>query len=299
MEKILITGANGFLGGKLIKLILDETDWEVYAVVSVIGDADKSVELEKVSISDRVSAITDFDFINMEKLPDDISGVVHLAFARRMNPPALIASSIDFSMAVFEKAAKSNASKIINMSSQGVYGTTSEWRTEKTTPAPNNLYPMAKYATEKVYDTIFSAYPERKRTSIRMDCVIQSQNLVKALCKDAKETGVLYLKGGTQYFSYIDADDCVAALLAILKYDGEWAPVYNDGLDHCRYSLIDIANVVCDVAKEHGISDVNMKLEKQNIEIWAGMDSTLFMKDTGWKPKYDLRNMVERIYESC
>ena len=38
-------------------------------------------------------------------------------------------------------------------------------------------------------------------------------------------------------------------------------------------------------------------LEENDIEHWSGMDSTLFMNDTGWEPQKGLFGIVEEIYE--
>ena len=64
-----------------------------------------------------------------------------------------------------------------------------------------------------------------------------------------------------------------------------------------RYTLTEIAGVVVSVAKDHGIQDVKIHLEENDTELWSGMDSSLFMNDTAWKPSMDIYQMVEAIYE--
>ena len=64
-----------------------------------------------------------------------------------------------------------------------------------------------------------------------------------------------------------------------------------------RYTLTEIAGIVASVAGRHGALDVTVSLEENDTVLWSGMDSTRFMKDTGWRPSRDIYQMVEAIYE--
>ena len=96
----------------------------------------------------------------------------------------------------------------------------------------------------------------------------------------------------------VDADDVPAALTALLLTDKPWKPIYNVGF-HCqRYTLTEIAEIVREVAAEHGNPDVRIELTENDTELYAGMDTKAFMEDTGWKPEYPIREIVSRIYTS-
>ena len=197
-KKVLITGANGMIGTKLVRKILSDT---VYQIVAVVSSKKKFDDLiERLSITD----LNRIDYINTDKLIEsnikDIYAAIHLAFSRRNRPVKDIALSIDNSAKVFKKLAESNIQRVINISSQGVYGNTDKIRIEKMLPAPMTTYTMAKYATEKIFENCFENTGV-EFTSLRLDLVIQSQNLVPALCKQAKE-GKINLKGGEQRFSF-------------------------------------------------------------------------------------------------
>ena len=222
----------------------------------------------------------------------NLYGAVHLAFARRNRPAEEIASSIDFAYKVFQRLFSSSAKRIVNVSSQGVYGNTDLIREETTAPAPSSSYMMAKYATEKILE-ICAGSSNKDYTSLRLDLVTQSQNVIVGLCKQAIH-GKMFLQGGEQRFSFIDADDAVAAVTAMLFSPAGWDDIYNVGWNKVRYTLVELAEIIADAAFECGLKRPKVILDKQDTSLWAGMDSSRFQSHTGWMPKVELRETVQK-----
>ena len=295
MNKILITGANGNLGGTLVKELADHSSFGVVAVASEKKKVFDMLEREQVENRESVYAVSSDDFLRGEWTDDGIFAAVHMAFSRANRSSRDIAASLDYSRRVYHRLHEMKAPRVIYISSQSVYGTTSEWRTEATPVSPEIVYSMAKYAGEKLLETEFSE-TGALFSVLRLDYVIQSQRLVSALCQQARTTGVLSLKGGKQVFSYIDKTDAAKAIVALLQYDGEWRHVYNVGPDRMRLSLVEIAEVVKQVAEKHGYKGVDIQLEATDTELWSGMDSSLFTRDTGWQPSMDIYRMVEGFF---
>lgn len=290
-EQILITGANGYLGGKLTKYIIENTEYDVVAVASCKEKIRLMIESQGID-NRRVSFLSNDDLTNAEVDLPDLYGAVHLAFARRNRPVEEIASSIDFANEVFCKLFSSNAKRIINVSSQGVYGNTEEVRKETTVPAPATAYTMAKYATEKILETCAGS-SNIEYTNLRLDLVAQSQNVIIGLCKQAIQ-GKICLRGGEQRFSFIDADDAVAAITAMLISHTGWSNIYNVGWNKVRYTLVELADIIADSAFECGLKRPEIVLDKQDIILWAGMDSSKFMTHTGWAPTIALKETVQK-----
>lgn len=288
---ILLTGANGFLGGKIIRRILSDTRFDVIAVASSEEKVQAMCEREGIA-EDRVHFLANEALLRPETELRNVSGAVHLAFARRVRPAADIASSITYAAAVFHKLSQSGVDRVINMSSQSVYGSTAEIRTEETVPAPETHYAMAKYATEILLNDILSDCPHH--TNIRLDLVAQSQNIIKGLCKSAQE-GKISLKGGKQVFSFIDGEDAAAAVVAMLQADGDWAPAYNVGWNRKRYTLVELAELVADTAQQCGLGKPEITLAPADIALWAGMDSSRFMEKTGWRPRISLPESIAKM----
>ena len=294
---VLITGANGNIGRKLLVNLLNNTSAAIYAVASSEEKVYSALDAEGVKNTERIFAVKSDEFLSESW--DNIFDfdAVHLAFSRRNKPNEDIADSIDYSDKVFKKLKKLNANRVINLSSQGVYGNCREIRTESTKPAPSSQYTMAKYASEKIFNIYFSDMPG-SAANIRLDSVVQSQNLVQALCRQAKYDGLIKLKGGDQCFSYIDINDAASALLALLKYDGRWNNVYNVGLNNGRITLLELAGKIADYSRKSSGNAVKIDLDRQPTDIWAGMDASSFMKDTGWTPMYSIEDMIAHMYEN-
>ena len=293
-KKVLVTGANGTLGSLLVKRLLDTTAYDVIAVVRSPEKYRDLLEKIQASKHERLFFLENSKLIDTEL--ENLYAAVHMAFARRNRPSAEIAGSIDFSAQVFRKLAQSDVQRVINISSQGIYGDTDEIRTEQTPPAPVTAYTMAKYAAEKICNFCF-ADSGKEFTNLRLDLVIQSQNLVPALCRQAKK-GKICLKGGEQRFSFIDAEDAVRAVEAMIQSKGEWEQTYNVGWNRKRYKLTEVAEVVADTVSKIGYKRPEIVLEQQDIKLWSGMSSERFIHHTGWKPQIRLSEMVERVLKA-
>jgi nucleoside-diphosphate-sugar epimerase len=64
-----------------------------------------------------------------------------------------------------------------------------------------------------------------------------------------------------------------------------------------RMTIIEIANIVSNVASEYISNSIIVDIEEKNIYLDKGMDSSLFYYETGWKPKYTMRDTVESIFK--
>ena len=290
---ILITGSDGFLGTKITRAIQENTSWNVLGLTRSKDLVQNMLNQNSGIDLHRVQYITNDEFLNSRQADWDLYGVVHLAFSRRMKPAADIASSINFAAAVFHKLADLHVDRVINMSSQGIYGNTPEIRTEETLPAPETPYTMAKYASEVLFNDILRDCPHH--TNLRLDPVAQSQNVLKGLIKSAKE-GVIKIKGGKQVFSFIDADDVPSAVISMLKSKGDWDLVYNVGWNRKRYTLIELANLIADETENVGYQRPVIHLENTEIILWAGLDSTKFQEKTGWAPVIQLSDTIKKCY---
>lgn len=294
MKNLLVTGASGKLGGKFVKLLLEATDYNIIAVASSEEKITAMKIREKIKDTKRLTFMSNEYFVSTDTLLSKLYGAVHFAFSRRNQPASRIANSIDFSAKVFEKLAIAKVKKVINVSSQGVYGSTKEIRTEDTSVAPDNHYTMAKYATEVIFNSIFSKCKETEYTNLRLDIVAQNNNLLQALCKQAKE-GTIHLRGGEQVFSFIDEEDAVSAILAMLVSNGPWEREYNVGWNCLRLKLTEIADIVAESAEKCGYSRPDINLDKQDIQLWSGMKTDRFYNHVVWQPTIQLEDSIIKL----
>ena len=183
-ERILITGANGNLGGTLVKELVDHNEFEIITVSSEKSKVYNMLEREQIEHRNRVTVMGSdtFFFTNWSAL--GVTACIHMAFSRANRPKQDIATSLDFSMNVYHKIHEMGVPRIVYLSSQSVYGAIQEWRSEECVPAPESAYSMAKYAGEKLLEAEFKE-SKTEFSVLRLDYVIQSQKLVPALCRDA------------------------------------------------------------------------------------------------------------------
>jgi nucleoside-diphosphate-sugar epimerase len=95
----------------------------------------------------------------------------------------------------------------------------------------------------------------------------------------------------------MDVRDAAAGIIALLKVDPtKWKEVYNLGNNH-QYNIIEIANIVSDVAKDYLGKPVTIEIEENEISLDVGMDSCLFYEDTGWTPRYSIRDTIISLFD--
>lgn len=293
-NEILITGATGMLGARTVKYLLGQTSYNVVAVASSYEKMNDMLEREKIVDTGRLRLLSNSDFLKNDSNLSTVYGAVHFAFSRRTRPAENIASSLTFARAVFEKLGDMGVDRVINVSSQGVYGGTKEMRAEDTVPAPENIYTMAKYAAEILFDSVMESCGIKNFTNLRLDLVAQSQNIIKAFCQQAK-AGKISIRGGEQRFSFIDADDAVEGIIAMIDSPDGWDRVYNLGWNRRRYTIVELANIIAGAAEHQGFGQVEITLDRQAIELWAGMDSSKFTCHTGWKPHRTLQMTIDEL----
>lgn len=282
-EQYIVSGANGFLGKKVVSLLAGQRK----RVIGLSGNV-------RVEEKDNVSSVSNDAFLaDPEVFMSDPTVFVHLAFARANRGAREIAGSLDFTKDILGSvAASGNLKKFIYISSQGVYGKGQEIREVENKAEPESPYSMAKYAAEKMVET---ALRDKDYCILRLDNVIQSQNLVRALSGSAISRGRIDITGGKQVFSYIDGDDAAEAIAVCACGGTTKEHIYNVGPNRMRVSLLEVAEIIKQVAAKYNNS-VEVVCTPDETTLWAGMDSDAFCVAYHWKPKYDIFHMVERVY---
>lgn len=286
MRNILITGATGRIGRQLIDIILRNSDDFIFAIVRKQSE-------ESWMDSPRIKQISVQSFFGPE--PSwSFDLLIHLAFARAARGPQAIAESLEFTERLFARAMAFGIPKVIYISSQGVYGNTSEIRSIESSIAPLSVYSMAKYSGELLLQE--SMAPGNSSFNIlRLDNVIESQNLIHALCEGAIRDKRISLKGGGQVFSYIHAYDAARAIFLSYTNSLKKNSIYNVGPNRMRVGLREIGEMIRRISKERG-NPIDVDFQEDATELWAGMDSEEFIRDTGWAASKSIYEMITDIY---
>lgn len=291
---IMITGAGGFLGRELMHQIITNTNYNAILLTSKKEDM-----LGHYSYTNRLKYYELRNWNQCNVVWSDIDVIVHCAFSRS-NDGSSLAKSIEFTNNLFITAQNNGVKAIINISSQSVYGDLPKplWR-EEIPVSPNSIYAISKYATEIITKNI-SFNNIVKATSIRLASLLGPGldiRIVSRFVKDAIIQQRINVEGGNRVLSFLDVRDAASGLLALVSLNSEcWKEIYNLGSPE-RYTIYKIAEIVKRTAEIRGTKLVNIVREKEDCYLDSGMDSNLFYKDTGWKPKYDMEAIVESLFE--
>ncbi|NMA48554.1 MAG: SDR family oxidoreductase [Tissierellia bacterium] len=291
---LMITGAGGFLGSELIDQLYTSSDYNIIALTSK-----KEAILEMYDNRDRLNCYG-IEKLNDQSIPwSTIDVIIHTAFARSYDGKSL-AGALKFTNDLLFNAKKNGVRSFVNISSQSIYGDISQplWN-ENTLVSPDSTYAIAKYASEIITNNVCED-SNMKGTSIRLSSLLGpglDSRLVSKFVKQAIQNELIKIVGGGQILSFLDVRDAAAGLIALISTDYKsWNNTYNLGAFN-RYTIVEIAEIVKEVALKYFLIPVNIEIEDKNVDFDSGMDSGLFYKDTGWKPKYDMQAIVESLFD--
>ncbi len=294
-EIIFITGARGFLGSNLIRALNTTSKFEIW------GYSREKANLEESKL--KLSKVFDYDdFLKGNIHWGNIDTVLHLGFARPQKSNKEIAESIGFTEQLFTRAAQNFVPKIINISSQSVYGLENQtiW-TEEAPPAPETVYAQAKLASEILLKGASSHNNKLYYTSIRLGTLVgngQSGDVVSKLINDAKTNHELNIFGGDQQLQRFHINDAISGLIKLLESDASsWKTIYNLGNDE-QLSINAFADLIKKQVEQQLDTTVMINQVNNNTYPSFYLDSSLFREQFDWQPSYSFTKMIDELVRS-
>jgi UDP-glucose 4-epimerase len=243
MGRVLVTGGLGYIGGRLVKYLLEHTDSEI------IVSSRKEVDVEQIFGSKRVNLSSSCTLNNTDAvLPNDIDAIIHLAATNEIQAAADPAGSIRVnvldSYLLLQKAIKYKVKRFVYFSTAHVY--CSPLRgviTEEVCPKPLHPYAITHKAFE---DFLWAAHQNKQIEGVivrlsnsygapLMPDVNRWTLLVNDLCRQVIPNHQMLLKSsGMQLRDFVTLTDVCRAVYHLLSlsteslYDG----VFNLGGNH-------------------------------------------------------------------
>ncbi|MBR9678119.1 MAG: NAD(P)-dependent oxidoreductase [Nanoarchaeota archaeon] len=148
--KIAVTGANGYIGSRLIQKLKDK-----HQIIPL-------VRIPKGDENERVTDITDFDSINQALR--EVDYVIHLAAISKPrtceeNKEKAYDVNVLGTRNVLEACKKNRVKGVLFASTIYVYGKSTEIKNEGDEPNPDNHYAETKWLAEKICEGYRSHFP--------------------------------------------------------------------------------------------------------------------------------------------
>ncbi|MAH97852.1 MAG: UDP-glucose 4-epimerase [Euryarchaeota archaeon] len=296
MKKILITGAGGYVGAKLVPVLLKKnysvTALDLFIYGKEVLDEHKNLEIV-------VGDIRNVDILN-KVLPGQ-DAVIHLACISNdpsfeLNPQLGQSINLDAFEPMVQIAKKSKVKRFIYASSSSVYGLKSEKNvTEEVSLEPLTDYSKFKVECEKILRPFnsedFTTVTIRPATVCgysrrqRLDVVV---NILTNLAFNKREISIF---GGKQLRPNIHIDDMVRSYVLMLeaRKDDISGEVYNVGYDNL--SIEDIATKVKNIIGE----DVKLKKTPTDDNRSYHISSSKIQKQLDFLPMFGVEDAIRDL----
>ncbi|MBR3083675.1 MAG: NAD(P)-dependent oxidoreductase [Oscillospiraceae bacterium] len=292
MNRIILTGASGFLGRNLLERFSEP---EKYRVIALTSQPDRMAQL---GFAPHISFRPRSFLFDADRAGPEIEGAILINCAYPRNTDGVsIASGLKYISDVFRVARERGARAVINISSQSVY---SQKRME---PADENtelnlesVYATGKYATELLLNEICRDIPH---TNLRMSSLIGAgfnQRITNKMIDRVLASGRLHVTLNARRFGFMDVRDAARAIVALVETAPErWRETYCVGTGQA-WSLLEIAECVAKLSGELLGLNPEILTECAEEQGNSAVTGTRLKEDTGFVSTYTLEDSMRAIF---
>lgn len=297
MRKVLVIGANGFLGNKLTRYLL-EKDIEIVAFVPTGFDYSDVSCLPGVScVEFSFGSLGQLDQIEPIKGVDTIYNMAWIGVnAKDRNNAPLQLSNVKCNLEVAEFAKRNGISRLIVPGSAAQYACSGRIIDGTGSPAPSDLYSAAKVATyyylntysslngiELVWALVTSIYGTGRDDNNLLSYVI------KSFLKGEKPSTTRL----EQKWDYLHVEDLMVALF-LLGQKGKGGKMYpvGSGESSSLREYVEIIRDSIDFSLPIGIGDVPYKNSKIDNQV---LDISSLKADTGFEPSISFTEGIQDV----
>ena len=310
MNRVLVAGAGGFIGGHLVRRLKDDGFW-VRAVDLKTNEFSPSPADEFVlgDLRDPSFAAGILDGVDeVYQLAADMGGAGYILSGD--NDAAVMRNSAVINLNILEYGRRANVAQFFYSSSACVYPEYNQADPNDPRCSEDSVYPAqpdSEYGWEKLFsERLYSAY--MSNYGIRV-CIARFHNIFgpegtwtggrekapAAICRkvaEAADGGEIEIWGdGKQTRSFLYIDECIEAVRRLREF--EFLGPVNIGSEE-MVTINELAQMIIEVAgKELRIRNVP---GPQGVR-GRNSDNRLLFKELGWAPSRPVHEGVERTYK--
>jgi ADP-L-glycero-D-manno-heptose 6-epimerase len=214
--KALVTGASGFIGANLVKLLINEN----YNVIAVSRNLPNHKNIKNCKLIEK--NFSDIKFEDMEKI-DVLFHFAAITDTTLYDQKKMFEANVYTAERLFRDALRNSCNNIVYASSIAVYGNESLPLIETKTTEPLNVYGRSKKELEEIVGCLLKEYDNSKIIGLRYSNVYgpgeshkgKSSSMIYQCAQQMKTGNPKLFEFGEQQRDFLFIDDAVrAALLA-------------------------------------------------------------------------------------
>jgi UDP-glucose 4-epimerase len=295
---IMVTGATGYLGARVIRALLDKRE---HKILALIRSQERFQRLRQWCQADSAHLIAvKADIGQLERLPSDVDTIIHAA-AFRFDSDLAEAQKVNIegTANLLRLAAEANVKRFIFTSSQSVYGTEGAPWSEQAKPDPQTVYAKTKYASEQLigkYKGVIDFVILRMSRLYGVSLFMRWDELIGKFARLIQDSKPLSVYGdGRQRFDLVHVEDVAQCVLQLLQiYPRSWNDAYNIGSGG-SVSLNELVEHLSEITAELGLPP--LKIERQphmakNSPRHLELDIGHARDRLGWSPRRTLPEVL-------
>jgi dTDP-glucose 4,6-dehydratase len=310
MEKILVTGGAGFIGGNFVHYMVDKyPDYSIYNLdlLTYAGDLTKHREIENSENYFFINLdITDRQSINELFEREKFTYIVHFAAEshvdRSISDPGLFVRTNVLGTQVLLDAAKANGiKKFVHISTDEVYGELDfdpeTFFTEETPLQPNSPYSASKASSDLFVRSYYETYGlpiNITRCSNNYGPYHFPEKLIPlTISRLLNDQKVPVYGDGKNVRDWLHVWDHCSAI-DLVMHEGITGEVYNIGGHNEQTNLEVVRKIIGALGKSEDL--IEFVEDRQGHDKRYAIDPAK-MESLGWKPRYDFETGIAQTVE--
>lgn len=312
---IFISGSNGMIGSFIVDLLMLLNNEKNYNITIIANS--RSIEKIKKRFKKYLFSslfkyyIGDINYtINYN---NHIDYIIHCASnthpkAYATDPIGTIMTNINGTNNILELACKTNAKKVIYLSSVEIYGENinniGKFKENQMGYINCNSLRAGYNESKRAGEALCQAYIENKNIDIsiirlpRIYGPTLKNDDSKALSQFIKNglngENIILKSEGNQLFSYLYVADAVTGILTVLL-NGKCGEAYNVANEKSDIRLKDLAKIISEYSKTKVVFDLPSNIEKKGFSTAndARLDYSKITNELHWKPIYSIEEGIK------